>query len=101
MVKVLLTETTFAIEAPVGKETERGEFVDYGEVATVEAGPRRYIAICDDSETAEVFELTRPPHRRIVQVPATTEDVEVEEDDEDTEVVVEDDDDEQDEEDAG
>jgi len=99
MVKVLLTETTFAIEAPVGKETERGEFVDYGEIATVEAGPRRYIALCDDSETAEVFELTRAPHRKIVQVPATTEDVEIE-DEEDTEVVVEDEDDEEDE-DAG
>ncbi len=96
---MLLTETTFAIEAPVGKETERGEFVDYGEIATVEAGPRRYIALCDDSETAEVFELTRAPHRKIVQVPATTEDVEIE-DEEDTEVVVEDEDDEEDE-DAG
>lgn len=78
-VTLLMDEEKFALQG----QDEPGVPVPYGEVATVEVSGRRYIALCDDAENAEVYELTGKP-RDLRPVSFTTEEVELEiEDDED------------------
>lgn len=90
--KILLTEDAFAIETSDGQQ---GEFVDYGEVATLTVhATSRYIALCDDPDgTPELYSISSAP-RKLEAREFETEDVEVEGD----EVEVEDEEDDESEE---
>ncbi len=86
MLKVLLAqeEGKFALELAGAA----GEFVDFGQIASLETEHGRYLAICDDGQQCEVFEITLAP-RSLKKVTFYAEEVElsadVETDDEDDE----------------